>query len=99
MTIKPAAPETEEDVLLAFTAEASQDRATLEAYIARYPEHAEALAALAVEVMLAEGRRTSITETNDPAIDKAWEAYQSALPIETKSIGMAPVPAGNNSPM
>jgi len=89
MIIKPAAPANEEDVLLAFTAEASHDQATLAAYIARYPQHAKALAGLAVELMLAAERSAPTSEINAPAIDKAWKAFQSALPVETKSVGTA----------
>ena len=87
MIMKPAVPTTEEDVLLAFTAEANQDRTTLESYLARHPQHAEALTQLAVELMLAPERPALACQPDAPAIDQAWNTFQSTLPVETKSLG------------
>lgn len=88
MTSKPTGPMTEEDVLLAFTAEPDHGRTTLEDYVRRYPLHAEAITALAVDLMLAPQRDQSSYSPTDVAVDRAWQAFSAvAIPLETKSVG------------
>ncbi len=90
MTSKPTVPMTEEDVLLAFTAEPDHGRATLEDYVRRYPPHAEAITSLAVDLMLAPQRDQNSCSPTDTAVDHAWQAFSAvAIPLETKSAGAA----------
>lgn len=89
MTQHPTDQLTADDVLLAFSAEANHDRATLESYLSRYPQYAEALAELAVELMLAPDRPTPTDGLYTPAVDNAWKIFQTSHPLETKSLGTA----------
>jgi hypothetical protein len=89
MTQPPITSMSEEDVLLTFSAEESHDRVTLEAYLVRYPEHAEALVELATELMLVPHRNDQPCADDDPAVNKAWDRFRAALPLETKSLAVA----------
>ena len=89
---------SEEQVLLAFSAEPNQDRAIFEAYLARYPQYTEALVELAAELMLAPHREVSPCSTDDVAVDKAWASFQSALPLEIKNLTTADSLLANLSP-
>ena len=78
------------DVLFAFSTEATPSGDTLTDYARRYPQYAEALAELAVELMLAPERDELPGATDSPAVDHAWQAFVAAsTPLETKSVGTA----------
>lgn len=89
MTQRPIDPPTADDVLLAFSAEPTHDRPTLERYLSQYPQYAEALAELAVELTLAPYRESPAQELHTAAVDKAWAIFQASHPLETKSLGAA----------
>jgi hypothetical protein len=89
MNKPPLSPMTEDDVLFAFSVEPDHSRATLEAYLALYPHYSGPLVQLAVELQLAQYREPMMCAADAPAIDRAWAVYQSAAPLETKSIGTA----------
>lgn len=85
MTISRSAQPLDE-ILLAFAAEADHGQATLSSYLVRFPEHAEALAALAAEIALSTASRDQPVPVDDPAVAKAWAVFQSTAPLETKSV-------------
>jgi len=52
MTAEQHSRPSEEEVLLAFSVEPTHDRKTLEQYLREYPEHAKALVACSIELMV-----------------------------------------------
>lgn len=86
MTHTPLPRLIQKEVLHAYAAEPLHDRATLEAYVAQFPEHAEALADLHSELMLLPYRQEAASSsTYDAAIDRAWSLFQTGSILETKS--------------
>jgi len=80
----------QEDVLLAFSCEKDASPATLAEYVRRYPEHAGALADLAVELMIVPLREDASCSPQDAAVDRAWQTFKSSTTsLETKSLGIA----------
>lgn len=70
---------SEEEVLLAFSVEPTNDRKTLEQYLAEYPEHAQALIACSIELMVDATRSFETVATSDRAVDRAWQRFQSVV--------------------
>ena len=70
---------SEEEVLLAFSVEPTHDRKTLEQYLADYPEHAKALIACSIELMVDATRSVETVATSDNAVDRAWQRFQSVV--------------------
>lgn len=70
---------SEEEVLLAFSVEPTQDRETLEQYLREYPEHTKALVACSIELMLDATRNDEGDVVPDGAIDRAWQRFQSTI--------------------
>lgn len=70
---------SEEEVLLAFSVEPTHDRKTLEKYLTDYPEHAQALVACSIELMVDATRSAETVATSEKAVDRAWQRFQSAV--------------------
>lgn len=70
---------SEEEVLLAFSVEPTHDRETLERYLTDYPEHARALVACSIELMVDVTRSVETVATSDNAVDRAWQRFQSVV--------------------
>ncbi len=70
---------SEEEVLLAFSVEPTHDRETLERYLTDYPEHARALVACSIELMVDATRSVETGATSDNAVDRAWQRFQSVV--------------------
>jgi hypothetical protein len=70
---------SEEDVLVAFSVEPTHDGKTLEKYLTDYPEHAQALIACSIELMVDATRNVEIVATSEKAVDRAWQRFQSAV--------------------
>lgn len=70
---------SEEEVLLAFSVEPTHDRETLERYLTDYPEHARALVACSIELMVDATRSVETEATSDNAVDRAWQRFQSVV--------------------
>ena len=70
---------SEEEVLLAFSVEPTHDRETLERYLTEYPEHARALVACSIELMVDATRSVETVATSDNAVDRAWQRFQSVV--------------------
>lgn len=89
----PAKPATRDEVLYAFAvAHPLPDPEALDAFTKLYPEHAEALTRLAVELMLEASRAeepapaATDPEAVSPAVARAISHYQNAVyGLETKS--------------
>lgn len=75
---QPSNP-SEEEVLLAFSVEPTHDRRTLEKYLTDYPEHAKALVACSIELMVDATRSAESVATSEDAVDRAWQRFQSAV--------------------
>lgn len=69
----------EEEVLMTFAVEPLHDRATLERYIAEYPQYTQALIDCVVELMLDSARPEVELAPNDAVVDQAWERFQAAM--------------------
>lgn len=69
----------EEEVLMSFAVEPLHDRATLERYIAEYPQYTQALIDCAIELMLDSARPEAELAPNDAVVDLAWERFQAAM--------------------
>lgn len=82
MTAEQHSRPSEEEVLLAFSVEPMHDRKMLEYYLSEYPEHAKALAAFSIELMV-EATRSSdeVAVTSEGAVDRAWQRFQSAVSL------------------
>lgn len=70
---------SEEEVLLTFSVEPTHDRETLERYLTYYPEHARALVACSIELMVDATRSVETEATSDNAVDRAWQRFQSVV--------------------
>ena len=70
---------SEEEVLLAFSVEPTHDRKTLEQYLTDYPEHAKALIACSIELMVDATRSVETVATSENAVELAWHRFQSAV--------------------
>lgn len=70
---------SEEEVLLAFSVEPTHDRKTLEKYLTDYPEHAEALIACSIELLVDVTRSVETAATSENAVDLAWRRFRSAV--------------------
>lgn len=73
----------EDEVLITFAIEPAHDRATLERYIAEYPQYTQALIDCAIELMLASTRPEAEPTRSEAVVDKAWKQFQAAMaPID-----------------
>lgn len=70
----------EEEVLHAFSVEPRHDRATLEHYLNRYPEHSLALVDCSIELMMDASRSCEdVQASSDQVVDQAWQQFQAAM--------------------
>lgn len=69
----------EEEVLITFAVEPLHDRATLERYIAEYPQYTQALIDCAIELMLESARPEAELAPDDAVVDQAWVRFQAAM--------------------
>jgi hypothetical protein len=81
MTAEQHSRPSEEEVLLAFSVEPTHDRKTLEQYLREYPEHAKALAACSIELMVDATRSGEAAVTSGDAVDRAWQRFQSVVSL------------------
>ncbi len=79
MTAEQHSRPSEEEVLLAFSVEPTHDRKTLEQYLREYPEHAKALVACSIELMVDATRSDDVAVTSEGAVDRAWQRFQTAV--------------------
>jgi hypothetical protein len=79
MTTEQPSDRSEEEVLLAFSVEPTHDRKTLERYLTDYPEHARALVACSIELMVDATRSVETVATSGDAVDRAWQRFQSVV--------------------
>jgi hypothetical protein len=70
----------EDEVLLAFSVEPSHDRTTLEHYLRRYPEHANALVDCSIELMI-DAFRGSDEEhvASEHVVDRSWQLFEATM--------------------
>ena len=81
----------EEEVLLAFSVEPTHDRATLEHYLAQYPEHAQALVDCLIELMLNASRAgEDVQVSSDKVVEQAWRQFQAAMGSASGSVNANP---------
>jgi hypothetical protein len=81
MTAEQHSRPSEEEVLLAFSVEPTHDHKTLEQYLREYPEHAKALVACSIELMVDATRSDVVTVTSEDAVDHAWQRFQSTVEL------------------
>lgn len=81
MTAEQRSRPSEEEVLLAFSVEPTHDRKTLEQYLREYPEHAKALVACSIELMVDATRGDEVEVTSEGAVDRAWQRFQTAVSL------------------
>ncbi len=79
MTAEQHSRPSEEEVLLAFSVEPTHDRKTLEQYLREYPEHAKALVACSIELMVDATRSDDVAVTSEGAVDRAWQRFQTVV--------------------
>ncbi len=79
MTAEQHSRPSEEEVLLAFSVEPTHDRKTLEQYLKEYPEHAKALVACSIELMVDATRSDDVAVTSEGAVDRAWQRFQTLV--------------------
>lgn len=79
MIAEQSSDRSEEEVLLAFSIEPTHDRKTLEQYLTDYPEHAKALIACSIELMVDATRSVETVTTSENAVELAWQRFQSAV--------------------
>lgn len=79
MTAEQHSRPSEEEILLAFSVEPTHDRKTLEQYLRYYPEHAKALVACSIELMVDETRSDDVAVTSEGAVDRAWQRFQTVV--------------------
>ncbi len=70
---------SEEEVLLAFSIEPTINQNTLKKYLNDFPEHAKALVACSIELMVDATRNAEIAATSENAVDRAWQRFQSVV--------------------
>lgn len=81
MTLHQHSKLDEEEVLLAYSAEPTHDHTTLEHYLREYPDHAQALVACSIELMVGETHSSEIAEVSDEVVERAWQRFQSAVSL------------------
>lgn len=81
MTTEQHSRPSEEEVLLAFSVEPTHGRKTLEQYLNEYPEHAKALVACSIELMVNATRGDEVEVTSEGAVDRAWQRFQTAVSL------------------
>jgi hypothetical protein len=82
-----------DDVLDAFAAEPEHDRATLERYLVRYPEHAGPILDLSHELRLQAGVVSSPPSQPDSAwIEESWRQFAAAASSTETTNATAPDP-------
>jgi len=79
MTVEQYSKPSEEEVLLAFAVEPTHNHKTLEKYLREYPEHAKALVACSIELMVDATRSDEITVVSGGAVDRAWQRFQTVV--------------------
>lgn len=79
MTAEQHSRPSEEEVLLAFSVEPTHDRKTLEQYLKEYPEHAKALVACSIELMVDATRSDDVAVSSEGAVDRAWQRFQTVV--------------------
>src|SRR5690242_8380682 len=77
-----------EDVLLAFSVEPLHDKATLERYLALYPQYAEDFIDLLSELRNAPPLHSNVVEDED-AVRRAWNAFTAIPPGDTEPASLA----------
>jgi len=71
---------TEEEVLLAFSIEASHDEATLKQYLREYPEYATALADCSIELMIDAAHDSDEVQVSSAhVVEQAWQQFQAVV--------------------
>ncbi|MDE2600616.1 MAG: hypothetical protein KGL40_13440 [Rhodocyclaceae bacterium] len=79
MTAEQHSKLSEEEVLLAFSVEPKHDRKTLEQYLIEYPEHAKALVACSIELMVDATRNDDAVVTSEDVTNRAWQRFQTVV--------------------
>lgn len=74
-----------EDVLMEFSAEPVQDRATLERYLRDHPMLAVELVDLSLELRLQRASIDASTPADEAWIDASWEAFRSGMTVATRA--------------
>lgn len=80
---------SEEEVLLAFSVEPQRDRATLERYLAEYPEHTSALVDCALELMM-QPTEISPIWLADSAVEAGWQQFRAQLGSRNEATAESP---------
>jgi len=88
MNAEQPSSRSEEEILLAFSIEPTHDRKTLEKYLTEYPEHAQALIACSIELMVDATRIDEVVGMSEQAVDRAWQRFQSVI-NETRGSSVA----------
>lgn len=70
---------SEDEVVLAFSAEPFRDRATQERYLSDYPEYAAALIDCSLELLLAPARVEDTSPDLENIADQAWTRFQAGV--------------------
>lgn len=73
---------SDEEVFLAFSAEPTHDRMTLERYLSDYPEHAEMLVECSIEMMV-DKTRIAAEATSEAAVDQAWQRFKTIVTLSS----------------
>lgn len=95
MTQSPNTPDLD-DILEDFAAQPRHDRATLEAYLARYPEHAGALLDLSHELRLqSRPEAYPLPEADEAWLEESWRRFSAlAFPAQAAPDPFAQLTAG-----
>lgn len=80
---------SEEEVLLAFAVEPKRDRATLERYLAEYPEYASALVDCALEIVTLPTEISPVTVA-ESEVEAAWQKFRTDLAPTSKTAEESP---------
>jgi AmiR/NasT family two-component response regulator len=75
-----------EDVLNAFTVEATLDRSTLERYLREFPQFAVELAHLSHELSRPAVQAVRLSSEDRDAINEAWKQYSTSTPLSLVNI-------------
>jgi len=75
---------SEEEVLLAYSVEPTHNRATLERYLTKYPDHANALVDCALELITLPTQVSPIW-LSESAVEGGWQEFQSAMGSASES--------------
>lgn len=77
--MQPTEPRSnEEEVLLAYSVEPMHDRATLERYLSKYPDHASALVDCTLELMMLPAEISPVWVA-ESAVEAGWKKFQASL--------------------